>query len=213
MAGLNRTRRLVSGGLLALAMMGLSGPGPALAETTFTPIPTQFIAALADPAATSGTGAEHWGLWREDPGPRGVRLTSLDALLAAGGVAPAKWTFDNSDWWLEEHGLIMEQPAFGMPPGRYLVTGNQSKQSVLTIHPQDAAGAQAWDLSGGVSLGEVTHLRCRSARYTPEAAGKACSPTAVPQDGFPVAPGAAMPPVPGCAKQDYAVLFIIGIAE
>ena len=26
------------------------------------------------------------------------------------GVAPAGWTFDAEDWWLEEHGLIMEAP-------------------------------------------------------------------------------------------------------
>jgi hypothetical protein len=30
---------------------------------------------------------------------------------------------------------------------------------------------------------------------------------------FPVAPGAAMPPVAGCNKQDYEVLIVIGMVE
>jgi len=70
----------------------------------------QFIAALGDPTASSGTGADTWGLWEEDPGPRGVRLGAYSKLQKSGGKAPAGWTFDNSNWWLEEHGLIMEAP-------------------------------------------------------------------------------------------------------
>jgi len=31
---------------------------------------TRFIAALGDPNSNSGTGAETWGLWVDDPGPR-----------------------------------------------------------------------------------------------------------------------------------------------
>jgi hypothetical protein len=31
------------------------------------------------------------------------------------------------------------------------------------------------------------------------------------QTAFPIAPGGAMPPVEGCAKQDYAVLIVIGM--
>ena len=39
---------------------------------------TQFIAALGDPKASSGRGgAEKWGIWRIDPGPRGVFLKSI----------------------------------------------------------------------------------------------------------------------------------------
>ena len=79
-------------------------------QTTFKRIQTQFIAALGDPGATSGIGAQSWGLWRQDPGPRGVGLSSYEYLKAAGGVAPAKWQFDNTDWWVEENGLIMEKP-------------------------------------------------------------------------------------------------------
>jgi hypothetical protein len=68
--------------------------------------PIQFIAANIDPTgggatASSGTGADTWGIWRVDPGPRGVRLRDYPALEKAGGVAPAKWRFDSSNWWLE----------------------------------------------------------------------------------------------------------------
>ena len=34
-----------------------------------------------DPNANSGAGAENWGLWRKDPGPRGVRLYNYDKHL------------------------------------------------------------------------------------------------------------------------------------
>ena len=71
----------------------------------------RFIAALGDPSASKGTGAERWGLWRDDPGPRGVYLRNYDDRLAPTGVAPAGWTFREDDgWWLEEHGLIMSSP-------------------------------------------------------------------------------------------------------
>ena len=47
----------------------------AFADTVrFKRIPTQFIAALVEPGASSGTGAEKWGVWEVDPGPRGVWL-------------------------------------------------------------------------------------------------------------------------------------------
>src|SRR5215210_3397914 len=94
---------------------------------------TQFIAALGEPGATSGSGAQSWGLWALDPGPRGVELDSYKRLKDAGGVAPARWKFDGTDWWLEEHGLIMEQPTFPLPPGKYSVTGNRGVTAVLTI--------------------------------------------------------------------------------
>ena len=70
--------------LLATALFCQS----ASAETSFKPVPTQYIAALADPGATSGTGAEKWGIWRLDPGPHGVRLGSYPNLAANGGAAP-----------------------------------------------------------------------------------------------------------------------------
>src|SRR6185312_7846271 len=91
----HRTRRLMSCVLLATALLVL--PRLVEAETVLKPIPTQYIAALGDAGATSGVGAESWGLWREDPGPRGVRLSSY-AALKADGVAPEQWKFDGSDW-------------------------------------------------------------------------------------------------------------------
>jgi len=38
-----------------------------------------------------------------------------------------------------------------------------------------------------------------------------CSPSNAPTKDFPVNPGAAMPAVNGCQKQDYAVLIVIGL--
>ncbi|HBH79445.1 MAG TPA: hypothetical protein DDY39_06425, partial [Nitrospira sp.] len=73
-------------------------------QTKFRRISTQYIAALGDPSATSGNGAQLWGLWPLDPGPRGVKLNRFQSLKEAGGVAPSRWKFDEADWWLEEHG-------------------------------------------------------------------------------------------------------------
>ena len=50
----------------------------------------QYIAALGDPAASSSTGAQSWGLWREDPGRRGVFLKSFEGQLLPTGFAPAR---------------------------------------------------------------------------------------------------------------------------
>lgn len=44
----------------------------------FKRISTQYIAALGDPGATSGSGAQAWGLWPLDPGPRGVELDNYE---------------------------------------------------------------------------------------------------------------------------------------
>ncbi len=209
----NRVSHLHHCAVLVASLFVLALPLPAQAETNFKPIPTQFIAALAEPGATSGTGAETWGLWRVDPGPRGVRSSRIAELIAAEGVSRSGWTFDMADWWLDENGLLMEHPVYGMPPGRYMVTGDREATSVLTVHAKDAAGKQRWDLAGGTTIYDVTHLRCRSARYTPSAGSAACTPSNVPQELFRIAPGAAMPPVQGCDKQDYTVLFVIGLEE
>lgn len=180
-------------------------------HTTFMRIPTQFIAALGDPGASSGSGAQSWGLWSLDPGPRGVWLTAYDQLEAADGVAPARWKFDSNDWWVEENGLIMEKPTFPVPPGKYIVTGDREVTTMLTIHPKDDNGDQRWELANGAKLYDVTHLPCRSARYTPASGAGSCSPANAQTDEFPVSPGALMPEVAGCIKQDYAVLFIIAV--
>ena len=210
MLTMRTTRPLLGCLLLAIGLLML--PAQSEAETAFKPIPTQYIAALGDPGATSGIGAESWGLWRLDPGPRGVRLSGYETLKVQGGVAPAQWKFDDSDWWLEEHGLIMEQPEFPLPSGRYVVTGGREVTAILTVHPKGSDGVQHWELDKGATLHDVTHLRCRSARYTTTASENSCSPAKAQMTAFPVAPGGLMPSVEGCNKQDYDVLIVIGMA-
>ena len=209
------TKSKTAGPRLALILaVLLAMPQAALAadyRSRFKPIPAQYIAALASPNATSGDNAQTWGLWRVDPGPRGVRLDNYDDLLAANGVAPAKWRFDESAWWLEENGLIMEAPEFPLPPGEYLVTGGREVLSALIVHLPDDSGNSRWELERGATLHDVTHLGCRSAVYTPQSAAASCSPQNAPRNAFRVAPGAAMPPVKGCDKQDYSVLIVIGV--
>ena len=204
-------RSFVAHGTAAAAAVALPAAAWAYDRSQFKRVPTQYIAALAAPDARSGNNAETWGLWRQDPGPRGVRLKSLDHL--ENGVAPAGWHHDQNAWWLEEHGLLMEAPEFPMPAGVYLVTGDREVTSVLTVQAASADGRQRWELADGATLYDVTHLRCRSALYTPAKAGGSCSPTAARESDFPVAPGAAMPPVANCAKQDYQVLIVIGVPK
>ncbi len=204
-------RSFIAHGTAAAAAAALPvGAFAAVDRSQFKRVPTQYIAALAAPEATSGSNAETWGWWRQDPGPRGVRLKYYDRL--ENGVAPAGWHLDKNAWWLEEHGLLMEAPTFPMPAGQYLVTGDREVTSVLTVHPA-VDGKQRWELADGATLYDVTHLRCRAAVYTPSKAGGSCSPMAAREDDFPVAPGAAMPPVGDCAKQDYQVLIVIGVPK
>jgi hypothetical protein len=200
--------KVLSAFISSIVMLGAIAQ--ASAEDIFKPVQTQFIAALADPAAKSGDNAQVWGHWIDDPGPRGVRLGNFSALLANDGVAPAKWKFDKTRWWLDENGLIMEEPPQRLAPGKYLVTGDRATRTTLTIFPKDASGKQKWELAAGATIYDVTHLRCRSAVYTAET-GKVCTPSNVNGDLFRVAPGAPMPDVPGCNRQDHAVLFIIGV--
>src|SRR5580700_6772232 len=61
----------------------------------FRRIEPQYIAALGDPRATSGNGAQAWGFWNQDPGPRACKLDHYSQLKAT-GVAPAQWKFDAS---------------------------------------------------------------------------------------------------------------------
>jgi hypothetical protein len=167
----------------------------------FKPCRTMFIAALGDPQATAGMGAQDWGLWRIDPGPPGVYLKDFESdLEATNGVAPSGWKFDYADWWVEEYGRIMEPPSFPIPAGRYIVTGDREVTTVLTI-----ASDGSWSLAKGC-LYDVTHLPCRAARY------KGGSPANARPTDFPVTPGAAMPEITGCSsKQDYAVVFVTGV--
>ncbi|MEX2492156.1 MAG: hypothetical protein WD425_10390 [Nitrospirales bacterium] len=198
--------------LVMMAALGQSVHATDGGQVRFQRISTQFVAALGAPGANSGNGAQLWGLWHLDPGPRGVRLSSFEQLEEDGGVAPARWKFDHTDWWLEEHGLIMEQPSFPIPPGQYLVTGDREVTTVLTIHPADQNGNRPWELGDQATLYDVTHVGCRSARYTSTTGDGSCSPVNVQKTAFPITPGGAMPPVEGCKKQDYAVLFVIAVA-
>jgi len=206
----SRRRFLSMGSLMLVTGLQQRVRAAGVDFSKFRRIEPQYIAALGDPGATSGNGAQFWGLWSQDPGPRGCKLDRYPQLKAT-GVAPSEWKFDAADWWLEEHGLIMEKPTFPLPPGKYLVTGDRKVTSVLTIMPKDKDGNQRWELADSATLYDVTHLGCRSARYKPETASNSCSPANVRITGFPVNPGAAMPVVDGCHKQDYSVLIVVGL--
>ena len=170
----------------------------------------QYIAALGDPKASSGktATAQEWGLWRQDPGPRGVFLRDYQQRLSD-GIAPAGWKFDPNDWWLDENGIIMERPDFPLPAGRYLVSGGRLVTTGLTVRSDGS-----WELDDQHTLFEVTHLPCRSARYQPlqDTSASASSPLMANLANFPVRPGAKMPAVEGCSKQDYSVLLLVGNA-
>src|SRR6202049_1874816 len=156
------SRRVLSTGFLMLAA-GLQQPVHASGVdlSKFRRIEPQYIAALGDPGATSGNGAQSWGFWNQDPGPRACKLDHYDQLKAAGGVAPSQWKFDPADWWLEEPGLKMAKATLPRPPGKYLVTGDRKVTTVLTIQPKDKDGNQRWELADGATLYDVTHVVCR----------------------------------------------------
>ena len=209
-------RQLIKTGLTMGSALALSPSLFAQNESPhprFQRIPLQYIAALSAPDARYGNNAQDWGIWRDDPGPRGVALADYNKLLADDGWAPAGWQFDSSDWWLEENGLIMEQPDFPLTAGHYLVTGNREKVSMLTVHPVSDEGMQHWELDNDASIYDVTHLRCRSGRYQSAGTTATCTPAQASQQDFPVPPGAAMPDVGGCLRQDYAVLIVYATAE
>jgi len=161
--------------------------------------PLQFIAALGDPEANSGGGTGSWGIWETDPGPRGFRQREYEK-VASGELRPPKW-FQEQDFYLDENAIIMPQPSFPLPEGKYLVTGGRIATTGLTI-----SGDGTWKLDSG-KLYDVTHLPCRAARY------RGGTPSSVRKQDFPVAPGAIMPEVPGTTKQDYSVLFVVGKAK
>ena len=161
MRSLQNSARMCQG-LLFLALSSSSGMAN---EPKFQRVQTQFIAAAIDPVhgegmkASSGTGASDWGIWRVDPGPRGVQLREFDRLQSTGGVAPRGWKFDQvqshpmphpkrrkaetcglplvvqSDWWLEEHGLIMEKPSFPLPPGKTARPLGHSQSKSQSLNP------------------------------------------------------------------------------
>lgn len=205
---LNFTRRqwLAS----ALGFLAATLSRPLFAQSYIRYVSPQYIAVLAPGDARKGTGAETWGLWREDPGPIGVYLLFYQTLQKAANIAPSGWRFTIDDWWLDENGLIMKAPEFPMPAGEYYVTNGLDQASLLTVEKPDADGKQAWSLSDDKTIDDVTHGPCRSARYTPEGASGTCSPEDANRNVFPLKPGETPPPVQGCNRKDYAVLIVFG---
>ena len=63
-----------------MAVMIFGQASSAESQTRFKHIPLQYIVALGDPGANAGGDAESWGLWRQDPGPRGCRLENYKQL-------------------------------------------------------------------------------------------------------------------------------------
>jgi len=211
-----------AGGLLVVSGVAASN---LYATTLYTPdgfrrLPRmQFLAALGNPGAHSGHDAGDWGLWTQDPGPRGVFFRDVleaddddDGSGGAETITPTGWKLDRNDFWLDEHGIVMESPAFPVPPGRYLVTGGRGITTGLTIGDDGT-----WRLDDSrARLYDVTHLPCRSARYRSRSSAASSGGdnpmSAIRQSDFPVRPGAAMPAVGGCDKQDYSVLLVVGRA-
>ena len=119
----------VSRWLLSMTLLlaaGLQQPVHAADLSKFKRIEPQYIAALGDPGATSGNGAQSWGLWSQDPGPRGCKLDHYDQLKAAGGVAPSQWKFDAADWWLVAGGGFRSSRADGHSIERLLLPSIES---------------------------------------------------------------------------------------
>merc|ERR1719188_2146123 len=101
----------------------------------------------------------------------------------------------------------MEKPDIPLAQERYRLiwlNGRKSGQKVVLTIDGDR-----WELDNGATLADVTHLPCRSARYTP--LDESSSPRDANQFDFPVTPGAEMPNVKGHSKVDYAVLFVDGL--
>ncbi|WP_120500731.1 hypothetical protein [Roseovarius sp. EL26] len=208
MRGPKLTRRKWIGAALASLF---AGRGTALFAANYRRIPTKYIAALAPEGATSGSGAETWGIWHQDPGPIGVWLKYYQALRSVGGIGPTGWRFDIDDWWLDENGLIMKAPEFPISAGQYYVTNGEEHIALLTVDPPDEEGRQSWSLSDDKTIANVTHGPCRSARYTPVGETETCSPENANRDVFPLKPGESPPLVSGCRKKDYAVLIVFGV--
>ena len=79
---------LAIGWLMLIVALGPSARAEGETSTTFKHIPLQYIVALGDPAATFGSGAQSWGLWRQDPGPRGCLLTNTKGSDLQWGLTP-----------------------------------------------------------------------------------------------------------------------------
>jgi hypothetical protein len=71
----------------------------------------------------------------------GHRLALAAAILR---LSHAPMLRMQGDWWLEEHGLIMEKPDFPLPVGKYMVTGDREVTTELTIEE-----GNKWSLKQG----------------------------------------------------------------
>jgi hypothetical protein len=82
-----------------MSAAGLQQPvhGSGVDLSKFRRIEPQDIAALGDPGATSGNGAQSWGLWSQHPGPRGCKVYRYPQLKAAVDVAQSQWKFAAAD--------------------------------------------------------------------------------------------------------------------
>ena len=105
----------------------------------------------------------------------------------------------------------MKAPEFPMPAGEFYVTNGEENISLLTVEKPDEEGKQAWSLSDGKTIAEVTHGPCRSARYTPKESSGTCSPKNANRMVFPLKPGEAPPYVQGCNRKNYAVLIVFAL--
>ena len=68
---------LAMGLLMMMAAVEQSAHAAGKDQTKFKRISPQYIAALGDPGATSGSGAQSWGLWRLRSGPAGSEAGPL----------------------------------------------------------------------------------------------------------------------------------------
>ena len=199
--------------LLLSMIAGLTGRSAwATGEDGNKNAPIHFIAALGAETATSGSGAQDWGIWYGDPATRSVWLSMYPLVRQMGGFTPANWRIVEDDWWLDENGLVMPPPNFPIPPGRYLVTGDREVTTVLTVEAPDDTGDMKWSLEEG-TLYDVTHLPCRSARYTPVGETGTCLPLGADKSMFPIPVGQPLPEIEACQKKDYSVLIVIGLPQ
>lgn len=201
---------------LATCQAVLSTPPPTLVGTHWVQKQGQYLAVdpgMSHRTLNDGNGARSWGIWYTDPGNTGVRFPGIPQLERT-GVAPSGWRYNPNEWWVEEHGLIMENPQ-PLPAGRYKVVWlNNQPPGTYSYTPtvELTVTGDSWTLgsAAGVraTLDDVTHRPCRSAKYTTPPGGGPCVPDHVPQQLFPITPGGPMPAVSGCDKLDYAVLFV-----
>jgi len=121
------------------------------------------------------------------------------------------------------HATLLEMPdGYKAIPTQFIAAlgnpeANSGKREITTtlkVHAKASDGTQRWELGDDAALIDVTHMPCRSARYTPlNDSEPNCSPANADLSQWKVSPGSPMPEIMGCHKQDYAVLIVIGMKE